>query len=104
MKKRNALLTATLGILLSTNVASAAVLFSDDFDSRSDWSPAQGASGATCIPGQNCATPIPDGYYDYRVAGTEACSNLDGNHNTLNINGLHPRGTGKSFMMWNEPC
>ncbi|ACH38815.1 repeat-containing protein [Citrifermentans bemidjiense Bem] len=105
MKKRNAILTATLGILLYTNVASAAVLFSDDFDSRSDWSPAQGASGATCIPGQNCATPIPDGYYDYRVAGTEACSNTDGNHNTLNINGQHPRGgAGKSFMMWNEPC
>ncbi|OFZ19582.1 MAG: hypothetical protein A2X94_14135 [Bdellovibrionales bacterium GWB1_55_8] len=89
------------------SVVNATALFSDTFDAHADWTPPQSSSGTTvsCSQGQACATPIPMGYYDYRVAAAEGCSNLDGSHHTLNINSLHPRGAaGKSFVMWNEPC
>lgn len=86
----------------------AAVLFSESFNSQSQWGPLQFTNGATnsCVKGAaTCVTPVPTGFSDYRIAATEACSNLDGFHNTLNINATHPRGgTGKSFVLWSEPC
>ncbi len=83
----------------------AEILFEDNFDSHADWSPAQGASGETCEIGDTCSTTIPTGYYDYRVAGEESCSDADGSHNTLNINNFNPRGgAGKSLQFWSEPC
>lgn len=100
-----------MGVLVSVVLmtfpvfASAAILFEDNFDGHDDWSPVQGVNGVTCKLGDVCATPIPTGYFDYRVAGEEGCSNIDGSHNTININSLYPRGgAGKSFMYWNEPC
>lgn len=92
-------------ILIFPLQTNAAILFEDNFNSRPDWSPVQNFEGKTCILGDSCTDAIPDGYYDYRIAGYEACSIQDGNHNTLNINSLNPRGgSGKSFMMWNESC
>ncbi len=103
-KVKNALLAAAL-VALGAQVAGAAILFSEGFDNLANWSPPQGASGESCVRGEICTTPIPNGFYDYRVAGTEACSNLDGNHNTLNINALNARGgSGKAVTVWNEPC
>lgn len=85
--------------------AKASILFEDNFNSHPDWSPVQNFEGKTCKFGQSCSDPIPEGYYDYRIAGYENCSNLDGSHNTLNISSLNARGgSGKSFMMWSEPC
>jgi len=84
----------------------AAILFTDNFDGHSNWSPPQ-PEGDTlmCVPGGNCSTPVPVGYNDYRIAAMESCSIRDGNHNTLNINGNYPRGgTGKSLQFWSEPC
>lgn len=101
---KEAVLSAAL-ILLAAQWAGAAVLFSEGFDNLANWSPAQGVSGESCVRGQICDTKIPDGFYDYRVAGTEACSNPDGNHNTLNISELNARGgTGKAMTFWSEPC
>lgn len=82
------------------------LLFYDDFNSKADWSPPQPSSNTlSCIKGQNCSTSLPDGYYDYRVAALEQCSNRDGKHNTLNISSNYPRGKfGKSFQYWSEPC
>ncbi|OFZ19483.1 MAG: hypothetical protein A2X94_09035 [Bdellovibrionales bacterium GWB1_55_8] len=89
------------------STVNATAVFSDSFNNHENWTPPQSQTGATntCILGQICTTPVPSGYHDYRVAAAESCSNLDGNHETLNINDLHPRGgTGKSFVMWSEPC
>ncbi|ACH38812.1 fibronectin type III domain protein [Citrifermentans bemidjiense Bem] len=101
---KNVIIAAAL-VLFGVQGAGAAILFSEGFDTLANWSPPQGASGEACVRGQICTTAIPNGFYDYRVAGTEACSNLDGNHNTLNINELNARGgSGKAVTVWNEPC
>lgn len=96
------------GGAVTPDTSRAAVLFSESFNSQSQWGPPQFTNGATnsCVKGAaTCVTPVPTGFSDYRIAATEACSNLDGFHNTLNINGTHPRGgTGKSFVFWSEPC
>lgn len=90
----------------SEAAANSGVLFYENFNSKADWSPPQpAANGLTCVTGQNCAVPPPAGFYDYRIAALESCSNRDGSHNTLNINGNNPRGeSGKSFQYWSEPC
>ena len=75
-----------------------AILFSENFNSHSNWSPDQ--SGTTeCWDPCNSA---PVGYEGYRVMGTIF---PDGNprHNTLNIDSTNPRGgTGKSLTYWVE--
>jgi hypothetical protein len=94
-----------LAVLWATS-AHAQILFEENFNELTDWVVPQIAAGeVTCRQGQTCDTPLPGNFYDYRTAGTEVCSNTDGNHHTLNINGQYPRGgAGKSFLMWNEPC
>lgn len=96
------LLAVLMGVPLESK---GAILFEDNFNSRPDWSPVQNFDGKTCKLGDNCSDPIPDGYYDYRIAGYEVCSNLDGLHDTLNINSLNARGgSGKGLTVWNEAC
>lgn len=104
LRLKDVILAAAL-VVFGAQGGAAAILFSEGFDTQANWSPTQGASGATCVRGQSCTTAIPTGFYDYRVAGMEACSNPDDKHNTLNINELNARGGGgKALTVWNEPC
>lgn len=83
--------------LLFSTTAFGEVVFEDDFDAHSDWSPTQQSSS---IDSESCSVgdcSIPDGYGGWRLGGGE------GNNNTLNIGAANARGgTGKAFTIWDE--
>jgi len=90
-----------LTILIIPGYSYSEILFEDNFDNQPDWSPAQPTASFEC-DSDSCTT-APIGWSAYRIGGLGTCS--EAGKNTLNINGLHPRGgSGKSFLFWNEPC
>ncbi|NLD38187.1 MAG: hypothetical protein GX654_15095 [Desulfatiglans sp.] len=102
-------LCAMIMLALSSAVQ-AGVLFSDNFDDHSDWSPQQPAYGGAISSRDGNAiracTGCPDGtakYAAYRVARTGFSDGRVG-RNTLNITGENARGgSGKAFNFYVEP-
>lgn len=100
-----------IGILITfTTPTHAVVLFSDNFDNHSDWSPSQPAYGSA-LSSQNGSAAVacsgcPDGpakYAGYRVARTGFSGGRIGK-NTINITSDNARGgTGKAFTFYVEP-
>jgi len=103
--KKNVLVI--IGILLISNV-SAKVIFEDDFDDHSDWSPTQNSGSGSQTQSQDgnyttACTGCPDGaakYSAYRIEHS-AWSDWVGN-NTLSISSTNSR-SGKALTFWMEP-
>jgi len=101
-----------LAVLLICN-AYAEVIFQDNFDDHSDWSPTQPTYPNTAanfssdggLFGETACTGCPDGTAKYRgyYIASSSWNGYKGN-NTLNISSQNARGgTGKAVTFWMEP-
>lgn len=105
------------GISLSNIIgASAEIIFQDNFDDHSDWSPPQSLTtdygvangaldGSTACTAENGHPGCPDGSAKYSAyfLARSAWADYNG-HNTLNISSDNARGgTGKALTLWMEP-
>lgn len=96
--------------LFFPSICSSAVIFEDNFDSHSDWSPTQPYSSSSfgstdgATDGTTPCTLCPDGpvwsaFFLGRAAWADTALN-----NTMNIASTNARGgTGKALTLWNEP-
>jgi chitinase len=105
MNKQITGLSLILPLFILPGIASAAVIFEDNFDAQANWTinpnsmtdKTDGSSGTCYTPAAACATPPPTNWTGWRVEGP-ASPTL---HNTLTIDATNKRGaSGKGLTVW----
>ncbi len=99
-KKRFLFSCFFIAVFIFSQVSYGTVLFEDNFDSHTDWSPTQ-LVGSNVSCWGNCSTD-PTGYDGYFIQMTSFTS---AGHNTMTIDSTNHRGaSGKGLTYWSESC